>query len=144
MNHYTGKRIVLISCVKSKLDHPAKASDLYISTLFKYNLAYAKQLKPDAIYILSAKYGLLHLDDRIAPYELTLNTMSVVDRKSWATQVLSKLDKLTDLAIDEFIFLAGERYREYLIPWIKHYQIPFEGLAFGNQLKALKKELKLS
>jgi len=52
------KKIVLISCVKSKRKYPAKAKDLYTSTLFQSNLQYAYQLKPDAIYILSAKYGL--------------------------------------------------------------------------------------
>jgi hypothetical protein len=63
----------IISCVKTKLDHTAKAKDLYISDLFRKNLAYAKKMKPDHIFILSAKYGLLGLDDRIAPYEKTLN-----------------------------------------------------------------------
>ena len=133
------KRIVLISCVKTKLDRPAKAKDLYISDLFTKNLAYARKLKPDALYILSAKYGLLNLDDHIAPYEMTLNAMSVSERKLWATGVLTKLSKLASLANDEFIFLAGLHYREYLTPLIKHYKVPFEGLSFGNQLKALKK-----
>ena len=63
------KRIVLISCVKSKLDHPARAEDLYTSTLFRSNLAYARSLKPDAIFILSAKFGLLSLERVISPRE---------------------------------------------------------------------------
>lgn len=71
------KRIILISCVKTKLDHPAKAEDLYISDLFVKNLTFARKLKPDYIFILSAKYGLLKLNDRIAPYEKTLNQMPI-------------------------------------------------------------------
>jgi hypothetical protein len=59
------KKIVLVSCVKSKLSHPAKARDLYISTLFKSNLEYACRQNPDGIYILSAKYGLLELDRKL-------------------------------------------------------------------------------
>lgn len=43
------------------------------------------------MYILSAKYGLLTLDQKISPYEKTLNTMSVADRKAWAEMVLSQL-----------------------------------------------------
>ena len=62
------KRIVLIYCVKTKLDHPTKAEDLYISNLFKNYLAYARYIKPDLVFILSAKYGLLKLDEQIAPY----------------------------------------------------------------------------
>lgn len=133
------KRIVLISCVKTKLDHPAKAEHLYISDLFTKNLAYAKKLKPDHIFILSAKYGLLRLNDKIAPYEKTLNQMPVHERRAWSDSVISELRKYADLEQDEFIILAGEKYREFLIPHIKKYKIPFQGLSFGNQLKALNK-----
>ena len=135
------KRIVLISCVKTKLDHPAKAKDLYISDLFRKNLAYAHKLKPDHIFILSAKYGLLNLNDRIAPYEKTLNTMPVFERKAWSDGVISTLRQYANLDQDEFVFFAGDKYREFRLPQIRHYIIPFEGLSFGNQLKALNKAL---
>lgn len=51
-------KIVLISCVSKKLDHKAKAKDLYTSPLFKYNLKYAEKIGADKIFILSAKYSL--------------------------------------------------------------------------------------
>lgn len=38
---------------------------LYTSPLFTYALAYAEALHPDAIYILSAKHGLVGLDEVI-------------------------------------------------------------------------------
>lgn len=132
-------KIILISCVKSKLDHPAKAENLYISDLFKSSLAYAKSLKPHAIFILSAKYGLVPLDQKIAPYEKTLKNMSTSERKNWANQVLDQLRQYTDLQSDLFIILAGQTYREYLLPALKHYQIPLEGLSFGQQLHELKR-----
>ena len=135
------KRIVLISCVKTKLNHPAKAEDLYISDLFVKNLAFARKLKPDYIFILSAKYGLLKLNDRIAPYEKTLNQMPVHERQAWAAGVISGLSKYANLDQDEFIILAGDKYREFLLPHLRNYEIPFEGLSFGNQLKVLKKVL---
>ncbi len=135
------KRIVLISCVKTKLDNTAKAEKLYISDLFVKNLAFARKLKPDYIFILSAKYGLLKLNDKIAPYEKTLNKMPVQERRVWASGVISELRKHADLEQDEFIILAGEKYREFLLPYMRNYKIPFEGLSFGNQLKALKKVL---
>jgi hypothetical protein len=72
----TMKKIVLISCVSQKRTQRSKAKDLYVSVLFKKNLAYARRLNPYAIYILSAKYCLLDLETEIDPYNLTLNTMS--------------------------------------------------------------------
>lgn len=73
---------VFISCVKSKRKTKAKARDMYISPLFRYSLKYALSLTSEnKIYILSAKYGLLKLDEVINPYELTLNTMNESEKK---------------------------------------------------------------
>jgi hypothetical protein len=83
------KRIVLISCVSKKLSHKAMAKDLYINPLFKLNLKYARQMKPDEIFILFAKYGLLKLDTEIKPYDLTLNEMSAKEIKRWAERLSS-------------------------------------------------------
>ena len=135
------KKIVLISCVKSKRKSPAKAKDLYTSTLFQSNLQYAYHLKPDAIYILSAKYGLLDLDQIIAPYEMTLNTMTETEKKSWSRMVLDVLQKKADLKSDLFVILAGMNYRKYILSQLTNYEIPLEGLSFGRQLQELKRRI---
>jgi len=133
------KKIVLISCVSQKQLYRSKAKDLYISALFKKNLAYARRLNPDAIYILSAKYGLLDLETEIDPYNQTLNTMSAAENRSWAEKVLQQLGRVADLKQDHFIFLAGEKYRKNLLPHLTSYEIPMEGLTIGRQLQALSK-----
>jgi hypothetical protein len=134
------KKVVLISCVKSKLNVPAKARDLYTSDLFRSALQYAYYLKADKIFVLSAKYGLVELDQVIAPYEMTLNNMGE-PQKAWAGAVIRALSKKTDLQSDLFIILAGEKYRKYLLPSIKQYEIPLEGLTFGQQLHELKRKV---
>jgi len=133
------KTIVLISCVKKKLPHKAKARDLYISNLFRLSLEYAISLKPDTIYILSAKYCLTTLDQEIEPYEKTLNKMSVKERKKWAQKVLFQLRDVADVKNDIFIFLAAERYRKYLLSEIVKYDLPLAHLRIGEQLQFLKK-----
>jgi hypothetical protein len=133
------RKIVLISCVSQKLPSKARARHLYISPLFKKNLAYAQGLKPDAIFVLSAKYGLVDLDQEIEPYELTLNTMSSNQIKSWAFRVLAQLSERADLNQDHFVFLAGQKYRKHLLPNFKSYEIPLEGLPIGKQLQFLSK-----
>jgi hypothetical protein len=135
-------KIVLISCVSKKLSHAAKAHELYTSPLFQYNLRYAKLLDPDKIFILSAKHGLLDLDEKIEPYNQTLNTMHSNEIKKWADSVLADLQKVSDLEGDEFVFLAGERYRRFLLPHIRNHEIPMRGLGIGKQLKFLKEETK--
>ncbi|WP_391559271.1 DUF6884 domain-containing protein [Robertmurraya sp.] len=132
------KRIVLISCVSKKHHHRSKAKDLYTSPLFTMNLQYARSLIPDRIFILSAKHGLVCLDDEIDPYDETLNTKTSKEIKYWATQVLDSLKGEISLERDEVIFLAGDKYRKYLVPFIKNYQIPLKGLTIGKQLQYLK------
>lgn len=131
-------KIILISCVKSKLSTKAKARHLYTSDLFKKSLAYAEMQHPDKIFILSAKYGLLRLNRRIEPYEKTLNNMYMAERKTWAAGVLKQLERVTDLKRDEFIILAGEKYRQYLVPHLSNVKTPLKGKSFGNQLRFLK------
>lgn len=136
------KKIILISCASKKLSGSAKAKDLYISPLFKKKLAYAHMLKPDKIFILSAKYHLVPLNRIISPYNLTFNEMSVKEIRVWAKKVIVALKKEAKLNNDEFIFLAGENYRRFLIPEIKNYKIPMKGLGIGEQLKFLTDRLK--
>ena len=131
-------KIVLISCVKQKLSSKAKARNLYISDLFKKSLKYAEMQNPDKIYILSAKYGLLKLDRIIEPYEKTLNKMPVKERNEWAANVLKQLRSISDLKKDEFIILAGDKYRQNLLPHIKKYSIPMKGISFFKQKSFLK------
>jgi glycerophosphoryl diester phosphodiesterase len=132
------EKIILISCVSQKLPHRAKAKDLYVSTLFRLNLKYANSLNPSAIYVLSAKHGLLELEREIEPYEQTLNNMRTAEIKQWANKVLQQLASVASLEDAEFIFLAGNRYRKHLLPHIKNSVAPLEGLRIGEQLQRLK------
>jgi hypothetical protein len=133
-------KVVLISCVSKKLPYKAKAKDIYTSPLFKMNLRFANSLSPDKIFILSAKHGLIDLEKEIEPYDKTLNSMRSAEKKEWANNVLCDLRKVADLDNDEFIFLAGENYRKYLISSIKNYNIPLKGLSIGRQLQYLKEK----
>lgn len=135
-------KIVLISCVSKKLNHKSKAQDLYVSPLFRKNLQYARSLNPDKIFILSAKYGLLRLNEEIEPYDKTLNKMRSNEIKGWANSVLNQMRKSADIENDEFLFLAGNNYRKFLLPHLKHWKIPMLGLSIGKQLQWLSKRNK--
>jgi cytoplasmic iron level regulating protein YaaA (DUF328/UPF0246 family) len=113
---------------------------MYTSSLFKKNLTYAKSLKPSEIYILSAKHGLLKLTDEIEPYDKTLNKMLVDERKEWSKRVVKQLKSVADLKNDEFTFLAGDKYRKYLLTKLDRVKIPMQGLKIGEQLQWLTKQ----
>jgi len=135
------KRIVLIACGKRKRPYRSRADGLYIGTLFKLSLQYARTLNPDMIFILSAKHGLLDLGREIEPYESTLNNMPTAEIRAWSADVVTRLRQHADLHHDHFIFLAGERYRRFIIPHLRSYEIPLRGLGIGKQLQFLKRQV---
>lgn len=131
------KTIILISCCKTKLNYKSPAEQLYQSTGFKKQLAYAKALKPDAIYVISAKHHLVSLDTELEPYDVCLNDKSSQEKKSWANKVLSQLSEKYSLCEDEFIILAGKDYYSELIKGMTNYKLPLEGLPMGTRLQWL-------
>jgi len=114
------------------------AKDIYISPLFIGAYRYAQKLGADKVFILSAKHGLLEENDWISPYDETLNTKPISEIKEWANKVLCSLSEKSALQEDEYIFLAGEKYRKYLLGNIKHYSVPLQGLSIGKQLSFYK------
>ncbi len=137
------KHVALISCGKRKSSHPAPARELYQGDLFKKSLQYAEEvLKADQVFILSAKHGLVALDEVVAPYEKTLNHMPAAEVQAWGERVLNELRAEADLQNDRFTILAGANYRKHLTPALKHYDVPIEGLRFGEQLRFFKEALE--
>lgn len=131
------KKIVLISCGKNKTDKKNVAEKLYISPRFRKSLQYARENNADKIFILSAKHGLVHLDQELEPYDVTLNNKTAEERKQWSKLVIDELKKEANLDEDNFIILAGKDYCEYLLKDIKNYSLPFKHLRHGEQHKWL-------
>ncbi len=136
-------KIVLISCSSQKSNQKSKAQDLYTSPLFKKCLRYAKSLRSDKIFILSAKHHLLPLSKTITPYDESLNDMYSDEIKRWADRVIKNLKKVSDLDKDHFTILAGETYWKELVPNIKNKDIPMKGMRIGKQLGWLTKKLSI-
>lgn len=64
--------LVLVGCVKKKLDRPAPARDLYVSDLFEKQHSYAERTGVPW-FVLSAEHGLVTPDQVLAPYDLQLS-----------------------------------------------------------------------
>ena len=115
------------------------ARDLYTSDWFLKASSYAVK-NSNRWFILSAKYGLLDPDDVIEPYDKTLNNMPVKARRDWAVKVLDELIPQLNNG-DQVVFLAGMKYREFLVDPLYargcQVEIPMEGLRIGEQLSWL-------
>lgn len=130
--------IVLIACCSRKRPTTSTANQLYISPLFIKQYRYAKHvLDTDNIYILSAKYGLVHQDQEIEPHDLKLPDLSVNERASWSNDIMRALRNISDIKKDRFIFLAGESYRKNIEYEFHDAVVPCAGMGIGNQMKWL-------
>jgi hypothetical protein len=128
--------LVLVSCVKSKLPHPAPARDLYTSAWFR-KARDLVEASGSRWFVLSSFYGLVDPNTEIAPYDYTLNTLGVAERRAWATKVLEKLIPETS-GYRRVVMFAGQRYREFLMePLLRrgvNVIVPMAHLRRGEQL----------
>jgi cytoplasmic iron level regulating protein YaaA (DUF328/UPF0246 family) len=136
------KTIYLVSCVSQKKAKAAEAKDLYISDLFRKARRYV-ETTGCPWFILSAEYGLVPPEKVIAPYENTLNRMPAARRRRWAQQVIDAIEPHLS-KVDHVVFLAGRRYREFLIDYLQDrgivIEVPMERLRFGEQKKWLQEQ----
>jgi len=138
------KKIVLLSCVKRKLDVASPAQELYSkSPTFSKALQYSKSLNPDKRYILSAQYHLVEMDEILEPYDKTLNTMSKFEKERWGHIVLKQMkEKGINIREDYFIFLVGREYMDPIAKFIpsKNIEMPMKGLSMGERMKWLNEQ----
>jgi hypothetical protein len=130
--------IVLVSCVKDKLDRPAPAKDLYTSDLFRKERAYAERVGV-SWFILSAEHGLVRPDELLSPYNLRLSETSTAYRRAWGARVVKRLEEVVGaLAGKKIEVHAGEAYagpiRALLRTAGAEVMEPLRGLAFGQRL----------
>lgn len=131
---------IFISCTKTKAAQCCAAKEMYKGELFKHAYKYAQSLN-GKIWILSAKYGLLHPNDIIMPYNKTLINANKIECKRWAYNVyLQMINKKIDFEEDA-VFLCGKNYYKYLIAKFSKGSAPLAHMRIGQQLKFLKERI---
>ncbi len=133
------KHVILVGCVARKAPSSRPARELYASELFRRRRKYA-EAKGQPWFILSAKHGLVHPDDVIAPYNETLDRLSPSALQGWGNSVAEALNRrLGSLESVAFEIHAGRRYVQSLAPRLlaqgASVQLPLEGLRIGKQLQ---------
>ncbi|MGH6945748.1 MAG: DUF6884 domain-containing protein, partial [Kiloniellales bacterium] len=117
--------------------------DLYASDWFSKARSYVESTSCPW-FILSAEYGLVAPNQIINSYEMTLNRMPIRERRRWAERVVGQMsDRMPDA--QTVIFLAGQRYREFLVNHLRRrgvaVETPMEGLRIGEQLRWLSRQV---
>ncbi len=148
-------KVGLVACCGEKLPHKDKARNLYQSDLFKKASAYAEKMYHEW-FILSAKYGLVHPDDMIEPYDQTLKRMNADATLRWGYLVQEQLaERPKSGTVREpsgrnallyyalFFMHAGADYCEPLEQYVPM-DYPMKGMGIGKQLAFYKQALETS
>ena len=131
------KILVIAGCSSKKLLYAAPAKNLYQGTLFKKikKLVTYNQLD---FMILSAKYGIIHENDIIKPYNKTLKNKN--DILKLRKKVIPKL-KAIELNYDLIIIIMGKKYRDVLSPLFddNKYKMIYDQRGIGGLTAKLNK-----
>lgn len=129
--------IVIITCGQDKAITKSRAEKMYTSGYFRQCLRWAKaKTSPDKVFILSAKYGLLRLDDLIMPYDLKMGQSGSV----LPSQVYEQA-KALGIENEKILSTAGIEYRKILDTVFPNISYPFDGMTIGYRAEAMKKDL---
>lgn len=129
-------KVALLACSKRKAGSPKAVRFFYLGSTFTKSIIYCKP-RFDRVLVLSAKYGLLELDQIIEPYDLTLRDMDPEARSAWAKKVRIQMRQKGLLGPGVILtYLTGMLYSEGL-PEGKY---PWHGLTMGQRLQWLNKK----
>lgn len=132
-------RVAFVACSKTKANRAMPAAALYASPLFRKSLLAACD-SAKKVFILSAKHGLVGLNDIVAPYDVTLKTMKSPERLSWGREVAPQLTPILD-SHSAAIMYCGEEYiapiRASILARGAAIETPLEGQSLGQRLQSL-------
>jgi hypothetical protein len=126
-------KVGLVGCGKTKLNYPAAAKDLYVSSLFRAARRFAERCCDEWV-ILSGGFGVLLPEQVIQPYEKALSTMRLVEQEAWADRTTSFLRQHYAGLDVRYLGLAGEDYLSNLGVIVER---PLDGLGVGERIKLL-------
>jgi hypothetical protein len=129
--------IAIVACGSKKLDRPASARCLYTGPYFRACLAYALKLaKAKDVFIISAKYGLVGLNDVIEPYDKKLGDPFSVTEFSLTAQA-----EQFGLLKAKVIVLGGKLYIGLCRKVWPKLEAPLEGKGgLGKQIQWMKSQ----
>jgi hypothetical protein len=149
MTPTTLPRYCLIACSATKAAVAAPAADLYQGDLFRKALAWAQRQAYTEVAILSARHGLVPLHQVVEPYDDSLTTAPMLERRRWAAHVLASLLQRWPLVeACEVTLMAGRRYTEPLVALLMaaaprtQVHRPLAGLGIGQQKAWLAERLQ--
>ncbi|HEX7063571.1 MAG TPA: hypothetical protein VF199_00755 [Bacillales bacterium] len=127
----------LLATARKKQSHPAPVTEFYTSPLFRKSVKYAL-LTYRRFYFYNAKDGLLLPEQIMEPYDVSIKTFTIEEKKHWAATVVDELKRYESPEEVTVYLHGGYVYRKFLQPELKrygfNYEVPLKGMGIGKQL----------
>ncbi|MBG7697038.1 hypothetical protein HCJ76_02710 [Streptomyces sp. MC1] len=131
---YFKPQLVVIPCGSRKLGSPARSADMYVGSYHRACRKAADALHPDRLLILSARHGLLDLDDVIEPYDTPHGAADAVTSRVLLEQATVR----AIVGLDSVVALGGARHISLLRSVWPHVHTPLAGArGMGEQMARL-------
>lgn len=130
------KNLAIIGCSKNKKKYKCQAQEMYSeSDLFNKTLKFCIN-RYNTIKIMSAKYGLLDLDEQIDPYDIFLKKLPKIEKSILLNRVAEYLNASEYINI---YFYTGKEYYKDLVHLLNNKVLffPLDGMGIGQRLKFL-------
>lgn len=127
--------LVIIPCGAAKRAHRSPAGQLYTGSYHRACRAWALSVVPSArVYILSAKHGLLALDDPVDPYDLKMGEAGSISAGQVREQARRK-----GLLGEPVVCVGGKPYADILRAAFGEVRVLTDGVGgMGDQMRFLK------
>ena len=87
------------------------------------------------MFIVSARYGLIPIDQVLSPYDCFLGDFSHHERQSWASFIAACLRHEGMILEDEIWLHTDNLYKDYLISALDFYGVTIGWIDFKSYLK---------
>ena len=126
--------VVVVPCGGRKRPHASPAGEMYVGSYHRACRRYAERVGADRVLILSARHGLVGLDEVIEPYDLRMGqagSMTGADVRRQAQEL--------DLLDADAVLLGGREYAERgLAAWPAAFAPGAGCTGIGEQLARMK------
>lgn len=139
-------RVAVIPCTNQKSNISGPAREVWIGNNFQLTLAHA-EMWYDEVFVMSYKYGLIHPEDKIDPYDINIYYASAGDRLKWwitlrqQIHVLGSREKDDTPPLPDLVAIYTGNYeqerimREFVRAGMRNVIIPWKGARVGERMQ---------
>lgn len=132
-------KVVLLCSANRKTAHPAPAITLYRSEFFRLGRSYAQSFSPQAIFVLSARWGLVPADHILAPYPETMSSFETSQAiQVWADEIVHSLHHNLSVDRSHIVVLGLRKFAYPIATQLPHASMPLDGMNYVQALNYLR------